>query len=51
MRRDPAILTALVVLALAAAVAGWLLSGTWIVHGAVHWEAPVSVSTAMTAAR
>lgn len=51
MRRDPAVVTALVVLALAVAVAAWLLSGTWIVHGSVHRDAPGGVGTAMTAGR
>jgi len=50
MRRDPAIMTALLVLALAVAVAAWLLSGTWIVHEPVHGDAPVGVSTTMTEA-
>ena len=48
MRRDPGIALAIAILALAAATAIWLLSGTWLVHGSTYQEAssefPCSVS-------
>jgi len=51
MHRDPAVVIAVTVLMLAMAVAVWLLSGTWLVHGSIHSNASVGAGTAITEAR
>ena len=42
MRFDAGIVVPLVILIAAAAVAAWLLSGTWLVSGRTHMDVPLT---------